>query len=227
MIIADKREKNSLIISELKARGINVKEDILSVGDYIIGNIIIERKTISDFITSMINKRLIKQVINLKETEFENKLIILEGFDEEDIYGRGNLNDNAIRGMILSIILEHKIPIIFTKDYIDTTNFLEVLYKRLKKKPREISLVSKPKFYTIYEQQEFIIESFPGIGKTLAREILKKFRTIKSFVNANISELMSVKKLGEKKARKIKKILETEYKTKEELKSIPYTNLKI
>ncbi|MEM2707566.1 MAG: ERCC4 domain-containing protein [Candidatus Pacearchaeota archaeon] len=227
MIIADKREKNSLIISELKARGINVKEDILSIGDYIIGNIIIERKTISDFIASMINKRLIKQVINLKETEFENKLIILEGFDEEDIYGRGNLNDNAIRGMILSIILEHKIPIIFTKDYIDTANFLEVLYKRLKKKPREISLVSKPKFYTIYEQQEFIIESFPGIGKTLAREILKKFRTIKSFVNANISELMSVKKLGEKKARKIKNILETEYKTKEELKSIPYTNLKI
>ncbi|MEM1577598.1 MAG: ERCC4 domain-containing protein [Candidatus Pacearchaeota archaeon] len=227
MIIADKREKNSLIISELKAKGINVKEDILSIGDYIIGNIIIERKTISDFIASMINKRLIKQVINLKETEFENKLIILEGFDEEDIYGRGNLNDNAIRGIILSIILEHKIPIIFTKDYIDTANFLEVLYKRLKKKPREISLVSKPKFYTIYEQQEFIIESFPGIGKTLAREILKKFRTIKSFVNANISELMSVKKLGEKKARKIKKILETEYKTKEELKSIPYTNLKI
>lgn len=227
MIIADKREKNSLIISELKARGINVKEDILSIGDYIIGNIIIERKTISDFIASMINKRLIKQVINLKETEFENKLIILEGFDEEDIYGRGNLNDNAIRGIILSIILEHKIPIIFTKDYIDTANFLEVLYKRLKKKPREISLVSKPKFYTIYEQQEFIIESFPGIGKTLAREILKKFRTIKSFVNANISELMSVKKLGEKKARKIKNILETEYKTKEELKSIPYTNLKI
>ena len=220
MIIADKREKNSQVVAELKAKGIEVKEQLLDVGDYIIGNTIIERKTISDFISSMLNKRLLKQVLELKESDFENKLLILEGYEEEELYDRGNLNNNAIRGMLLSILLDHKIGIIFTKDWQDTTDFLELLLKRQKKKPREISLVAKPRFNNIFEQQEFIIESFPGIGKALAREILKKFKSIKAFVNANLSDLMSIKKLGEKKARKIKHLIEAEYKSKEEIEEI-------
>lgn len=220
MIIADKREKNSLIIAELKARGIKVKEEILGLGDYIIGDTIIERKTIKDFISSTINKRLLKQILKLKESPFENKMLIIEGYEEESLYDRGNLNNNAIRGMLLSIVLDHKIGLIFTKDTEDTINFLEVLCKRKEKKPREISLVAKPKFFNIYEQQEFIVESFPGIGKALAKEILKKFRTIKNFVNASEYELKRIKKLGERKARKIKQIIETNYKSKEEIESL-------
>jgi len=220
MIIADKREKNSLVIAELKGRGIKVEEKILDFGDYIIGNTIIERKTINDFITSMINKRLINQLIKLKESDFENKILVIEGLDEEEIYDRGELNNNAIRGMLLSIITDYKIGLLFTKDVYDTIDFLEVLYKRSKKKPKKLSLVAKPKFSNIFEQQEFILESFPGIGKALAIEILKKFRTIKNFVNASEYELKRIKKLGEKKARKIKQILETEYKSKEEINQI-------
>jgi Fanconi anemia group M protein len=212
MIVADKREKNSMIIAELKARQIAVEEAILPVGDYIIGNTIIERKTVDDFISSMLNKRLIKQIDELKASSYENKLILIEGIDEQELFGRGNLNDNAVRGMILSILLDHRIPIVFTKDFIDTCNYLEVLHKRLGKKKTEVSLVAKPRFANIFEQQEFIVESFPGVGKALAREILRKFGSIKNFVNASISDLMQIKKLGEKKARIIKRIVEAQYK---------------
>jgi Fanconi anemia group M protein len=225
MIIADKRERNSLIIAELKARGLEVEERILDFGDYIIGNTIIERKTIDDFISSMINKRLLKQLKMLSESEFENKILILEGYEESDLYDRGELNNNAIRGMLLSIITNYKISLLFTKNLYDTIYFLEVLDKKFKKKPQEKSLIAKPKFFNIFEQQEFILESFPGIGKALARDILKKFKTIKNFVNASEYELRRIKKLGEKKARKIKQILETEYKSKEELESISNKNL--
>ncbi len=220
MIIADKREKNSDVIAELKARGIEVKEEILGVGDYIIGNIILERKTISDFLSSMINKRLIEQLKTLNEVNFEEKGLILEGFEEESIFDRGNLSNNAIRGMILSILFDYKIPIIFTQDYLDTCDYLELLHKRLGKKKTQISLVSKPRFANIFEQQEFIVESFPGIGKVLAIEILKKFRSIKAFVNATEEELKKVPKLGAKKAAIIKKLIDSEYKTKEEIKNL-------
>jgi ERCC4-type nuclease len=59
-IIADYREKNSLVISELESLNVKVKIKHLKVGDYKIKNTIVERKTISDFVSSMINKRLLK-----------------------------------------------------------------------------------------------------------------------------------------------------------------------
>jgi len=213
MIIVDKREKNSTILAELKSRGLEIQEQVLNTGDYIIGNTIIERKSLNDFISSMINKRLIKQLRDLKESKFENKLIILEGFDEHELFERGNLNDNAIRGMILSILLDYKVPMLFTANSNDTCDYLEVLHKRLSKKKTEISLVSKPRFANIFEQQEFIIEGFPGIGKAIAKEILKKFRSIKNFVNASEEQIKEIKKIGENKARLIKRLVEAQYKT--------------
>ena len=62
------------------------------------------------------------------------------GFDEKDLYAT-NVHENAIRGMILSILFEFNIPIIFTKDYADTANFIIVLTKRQEKPLKEICLI--------------------------------------------------------------------------------------
>ena len=55
-IIADYREKNSLVISELINLGVDVEIRELKVADYIVKDVAIERKTINDFVSSMINK---------------------------------------------------------------------------------------------------------------------------------------------------------------------------
>ena len=61
-IIADIHEKNSLILSELKSSNqIKLEIKSLKIGDYLIGKTVIERKTVQDFISSMINKRLVQQ----------------------------------------------------------------------------------------------------------------------------------------------------------------------
>jgi len=59
-LIADLHEKNSLVAAELIELGVDVEFKHLKVADYIIGNVAVERKTISDFISSMINKRLLR-----------------------------------------------------------------------------------------------------------------------------------------------------------------------
>ena len=60
-IVADIHEKNSLVLSQLKKSPlIRLEIKSLKIADYIIGNIAIERKTISDLIGSMISKRLIQ-----------------------------------------------------------------------------------------------------------------------------------------------------------------------
>src|SRR3989338_11228837 len=91
-IIVDNREKNSLVISELMNMGFELEFTQLAVGDYIVNGVAIERKTISDFKSSIINKRIMQQLQELKQ---HNKcLLIIEGIGGEDIY-QGLVHENA------------------------------------------------------------------------------------------------------------------------------------
>ena len=87
-ITIDYREKSSLVPSELIKLGLEPEFKELKVADYIVKETAIERKTISDFITSMINKRLLKQLEELQQ--YKNKLLIIEGFDSNELYNDKN-----------------------------------------------------------------------------------------------------------------------------------------
>jgi Fanconi anemia group M protein len=206
-ILADYREKNCFVASELFHLGINVEFRELKVADYLVNDIAIERKTISDFISSMINRRLLNQLEELQQ--YENKLLIVEGIDEQELYTdseeRIGVHPNSVRGFLLSILLKHKVPIIFTKDSQDTAKFISVLAKR---KSKELSLNVSKKSLNKKERLQFILEGFPSIGPKSARKLLGKFKTIKNIINASEEELKEV--LG-KKAEIIKKLVEDSY----------------
>jgi len=211
-IIADIHEKNSLVIAELVSLGVDVDIQHLKIGDYLISNeIAVERKTINDFAASMINRRLLDQLRDLK-SNYKNPLLIVEKEDHQDLYKPSgmNIHENAIRGMILTVAIQFNIPIIFTEGYEDTAKYLMLLAKKQTKPEQEISLVAKRHAYSMKEQQRIIIESFPGIGPKTAKEILKHFKTIKNFVNASEEQLKEIPKLG-KKYEIIKRILEANY----------------
>ncbi len=203
-IIADYREKNCLIASELVQYGIEVEFRELKVADYLVKDVAIERKTVSDFISSMINHRLVKQLEELQQ--YENKLLIIEGIDEHEVYSDDNegIHANSVRGFLLSILLKHKVPIIFTKDYRDTAKFISVLAKR---KEKEMPLNVTKKSFNKKERLQFIMESFPGIGPKTARKLLSHFHTIKNIANTSAEEL---EKIVGKKAE-IFKLFEEQY----------------
>jgi ERCC4-type nuclease len=204
-IIADYREKNSLVFSSLMKLGIEVDVTELKVGDFLVNGVVIERKTVSDFISSMLNKRLLRQLEDLKQ--HKNPLLIIEGIEERELYNEdpeSGINPNAIRGFLLSIVLKHRIPIIFTKNSEDTAKFIAVIAKR---KEKEMSLNISKKSLNKKEQIQFILEGFPGIGPATSKKLLKEFKTIKSLINTPIEDL---KKIIGKKAE-IFKILEENY----------------
>ncbi|PIU75918.1 hypothetical protein COS75_02065 [Candidatus Pacearchaeota archaeon CG06_land_8_20_14_3_00_35_12] len=207
-ILVDSREKNSLVLAELSELGAETEIKQLVVADYIIGEIAIERKAISDFISSMINKRLVRQLEEMKQ--FKKSILIIEGYDNKNIYSTG-VHENAIRGMILAILLDFETPIIFTKNEEDTAKYLTVLAKRLERGPKEISLRAKKRIFSAKEQQQIILEGFPGIGPSLAKAMLKKFGSIQKIINASLEELKEIKKLDEKKAKIIKELIERRY----------------
>lgn len=202
-IIADNREKNSLVFSELSSLGIQVEVKHLPVADFLINNIAIERKTVSDFIGSMINKRLARQLEEMKQ--YQKQLLIIEGTDEQELYPENSgMNSNAIRGFLLSILLKYNVPIIYSKDYKDTAKFLYLLAK---KKETETSIRAKKKSFNKKEQLQYILEGFPGIGAKTAKKLLKKYKTIKAIINQPLEELK--KELGKK--AEIFKLLEESY----------------
>lgn len=194
-IIADYHEKNSLVIAELIKKGINVKFEALPVADFIIGNVAIERKTVSDFIASMINKRLVAQLEEIKQ--YPNRFLLIEGIDEQELYNDDNhegVDSNAIRGFLLSIIVGHHTPILFTKNYEDTAAFLSILAK--KEKTPHTSYRPVKRSLNIREQLQYILEGFPGIGPATAKKLIARFGSIKNIVEAAETDITNI--LGKK-----------------------------
>lgn len=205
-ILIDYREKNSLVPSELISLGHQIEFRELKVGDYLVKDVAIERKTINDFIASMKNKRLINQLEELQQ--YNQKLLIIEGIEEQELYNEENsgMHSNSIRGFLLSILLNHNVPIIFTKNASDTSKFISVLHN--KKEKGAASLNVKKKVRNKKEQLQFIIESFPSIGPKTAQKLLIEFKTIKNFIIASPEELEKV--IG-KKAEIVKKLIDEKY----------------
>jgi ERCC4-type nuclease len=206
-IIIDYREKNCMVFSELVKNNLDIEFKELKIGDYIVKDIVIERKTVNDFISSMMNGRLRHQLQEIQQ--YPNKLLIIEGIDEQELYTNSQkkigVNSNAIRGFLLSILLNYKVPLIFTKNSEDTAKFITILSR---KKKKELPLNVMKKTLNKKEQLQFIIESFPGIGPKTSRKLLKEFKTIKNIINSSEQELKKV--LG-KKSEIIKKIIEMNY----------------
>ena len=144
----------------------------------------------------MINRRLLRQIEEIKQ--YEKRLLIIEGIEEQELYNdcpdNKGINGNAIRGMLLYILLQTNTPILFTKDYKDTARFLFLIAKRMEKTKKEFSLHAKKKAKNIMEQRQYILESFPGIGPSTAKKLLKRFSSISEIINADNEELHEILK---------------------------------
>ncbi|MBU0758548.1 MAG: DEAD/DEAH box helicase [Nanoarchaeota archaeon] len=209
MVYADYREKGSGIIKKLIELGAKIKLDTLEIGDYLISSrVIVEHKTVPDFVDSIIDKRLLTQAKELKK--YESSVIIIEG--EQDIFTQRNIHPNVIYGMLSALIIDYKIPVIYTRNTDESAGLLYMIAKREQLERDSSFTQHSTKPLTLKEQQEYIVSAFPGVGPILSKPLLKEFGSIKNIVNAEISDLKKVKLIGDKKAEKIKEIVDGEYR---------------
>ncbi|MBI4044761.1 MAG: DEAD/DEAH box helicase [Candidatus Diapherotrites archaeon] len=216
LVYADHREQASTVTKELSSLGVFVKMKVLETGDYVItDDIVVERKTIEDFLESMIDGRLFNQLVTMS-SNYASPLIIVEG-NPEELFTLRDIHKNSIIGMLTSIAVNYRVPILFTRDARETAEYIYLIAKREQLSPdKAIRLRVGRKGLSMPLMQRFIVESLPTVGPVLAEKLLKKFRTIKKISNATEKELMEVEKLGEKKAKEIVKVLTKEYKDKED-----------
>jgi len=207
VVLVDFRERDSSITDTIEKMGVMVKTLPLKVGDYIVSDrTVIEHKTSDDFVNSIIDGRLFRQVEELKEN-FEKPIMIIEGS-----YFRESMNENAVKSAIASIILDHGIPIIMTRDGEETGRMIFWLAKREQfGYKRTVAIKGRKKPKRLRDLQESIVSSFPGISTVLSKRILEEFGSIREFANTNEARLKRVKGIGKVLAKKICKILTEKY----------------
>jgi len=211
-IIVDNRENRSGVLRELFDLGVELEFKRLEVGDFILSSdCCVERKTVNDFINSLLDKRLFQQAKDLIEN-FSKPVIIIEG---ENLLVSRNVHPHAVLGALSSLILDFKIPLVTCDDEIETARLLYFLAKREQEKNgREISLRAKKSVLTPRQEQEFLVEGLPLIGPSLAKALLKEFKTVERVFTASEEELQRIKKIGERKAKRIREILTRKYEEK-------------
>ncbi|MBS3050916.1 MAG: hypothetical protein J4400_02095 [Candidatus Aenigmarchaeota archaeon] len=209
IIYADKREGNSRILDILKDR-CDLREKQLAVADYLLSKrVAVERKTCGDFISSITDGRLFRQLNELKEN-FKMPLMILEG--NGLFSGERKVHPNAIRGALASITLDYGIPVIKTENNLDTAEMLLAIAKREQlERKKNISLRGGKKAKSTNHRQEFILAGLPQISTQTARKLLKHFGTLEKIFTSTEEELTGIEGIGPKTAKMIRTLLTKKY----------------
>ncbi len=210
LIIADYREKSSRIFKLLLEKGVKVDLKRLDIGDYILSQrVAVELKTKKDFVDSIIDGRLLSQVKELKEN-YERPIILVEG--SSDIYSERNIHKNAVNGMIITLIINYGVPILWSKNAVETADLFYLIAKKEQLGNENHYELHSRKPLTLKEQQEYVVSSLPGVGLSTARDLLKKFGSVRNIVSSAEDKLKEVSLIGKKKARKIRDVIDSEYK---------------
>jgi Fanconi anemia group M protein len=208
-IVVDHREYRSNVVRNLAVKGTFVEPQQLDVGDYVLSSRIgVERKNVDDFLASLIEGKLFKQMAQLRDA-YSRPVLILEG---ENLLTKRNISHNAIFGSLASISVDFGIPVLMTKDSSETADLLKVIAQREQREDKKAVIVRGEKTQmSLRERQQFIIEGLPNVSAVIAKRLLGHFGSIKEIANATEEELLEVKGVGKNISSDIIKLLNVNY----------------
>ena len=211
-VIIDQRETHSPVPKALDRAGADIEIKTLPVGDYVVSDrCAFERKDIDDFMNSwLIEKKLFGQIGDLAHA-YDRPILIIEGGNP--MYAGRRVHPNAIQGLLNTIAVSFRVPILYSDSPADTANIIIMIAKREQTdEKRPLSLHGKRTCRTDNEQLEYSLSSLPDMGPTTAKSLLTHFKTLKEIANSDKEHLMHVKLVGKQTAANIVEFFGREYK---------------
>lgn len=195
-ITVDVRERRSGVPSLLADLGAEVETVTLAVGDYAVGDRVVERKTVADLHGSLTDRRLWAQVGALRRDPRRGYLMV-EGEDVDN----GPVPARALRGALLKV-LDNGIRVLRTTSPEDSALWFHVLagqeQRRLgRRTAAQVGL--RP----IVTSPAGLLAAIPGIGVDRARGLITKFGSIANLAAASEQELQSIPGVGPARARAV------------------------
>lgn len=189
----------------MRAPEVEAVVEELSCGDYLLrSDFAVERKEATDFINSIMDRRLFAQVARLK-VEFERVLFVLEG----DPYAtRSGIPPEAVRGAISYLMTIEGVSVNMVPSHQETTALLLTMARHLQHGlGYDVPLRGdKPK--DLRDLAQFLVEGLPGVGAKTARALVGHFGSARAVFEASEQALCQVNGVGAKSAARIREALE-------------------
>ncbi|MEL9991079.1 MAG: ERCC4 domain-containing protein [Thermoproteus sp.] len=206
-VIADSREYRAEVVRFIKEAGCQVVQKQLEVGDYIAGDLIFERKSAHDFISSIADGRLFEQISKLTSSGLR-PVIVIEG----DLWRAVNMREvhpNAVLGAQIAI-LRMGVSVLYTRSP-EQTGYA-ICYSAKQTNRSGGIKIPHPKGRDIRRLQIEFLSSLPGVGVKTAEQLIRRYGSpLKALQNYRSWPL------SERALIKIKRVLEGEQEDRGDL----------
>jgi Fanconi anemia group M protein len=206
----DYREKASGLFILLQETELILEVGQVRYGDYIINDAItIERKTARDFLISIIDGRLFKQLSHLKK-HCPRPLLLIEGNPFETGLA---FDPQAIKGGLLSTQVIWYVPVLFSGSKEETRDIFLMLGRQEERDLEVVPLRGGYRPKRLKSRQLYLLQGLPQVGPTTAKRLLAHFGSVAKIMTATVAELMRVEGIGQVAAKAIREVLDEEIET--------------
>jgi Fanconi anemia group M protein len=205
----DHRELNGPLPRLIAQKGIRTQPTNLSIGDVVVSNrVIVERKRARDFVTSILDGRLLEQARLLKRN-FEAPLMIIEG---DPFAESGGVRPEAIAGALAALTGSLGITVLTVADVQQAASVVAALARREQEEGKgPPALRHGTAGRETDEQQRFLVEGLPQVSGTLAQRLLHHFGSPAAVFAASEEGLRKVRGIGPVTAKSIHDVLHTTF----------------
>jgi Fanconi anemia group M protein len=178
---------------------------ILSFGalpsaDYVLSEeVAVERKTASDFIASILDRRLFGQATRMKIL-FPRALLIIEGDLAQVAH---SIDMEAIRGALAFLSVREGISVLQVGDAAEAAAMLHMLARHAQERMGQPVSLREPRPPIEELYAAYLVEGLPGVGPRRARMLLAHFGSPAAVMCASAEELARVPGIGKKSAQRI------------------------
>lgn len=173
----------------------------LPVGDIELNGIIFEHKTPDDFIGSVYDGRIFRQIEEMKNN-YEHYYIVVSG-SLTDIISIPNTNYNSLIAAMTSCFARG-CPIIFCDNYENMCDVIKRLSEKLTDRKNRTIPVTKA---SIENDQLRLVCSLPGISQKRGQLLLDRFKSPINIFNGTYEDITEIKGIKDKTFNKMVDIL--------------------
>jgi DNA excision repair protein ERCC-4 len=184
-IVADHRENQSRVWEYLSTfPEIRLRWKDLSTGDYIVEQgAIFERKTASDFATSLFDQRLFSQAKRLAEQPLRAALIIEGGPDDWNMLG---VRRQALQGALITLTLIFDLPVFRSRDPKETAQILAYAGHQFARLRDDLPRYRIYKAKRKRTQELRLLATLPTVGSDRAYRLLDYFGSAQACITATV-----------------------------------------
>jgi ERCC4-type nuclease len=228
MLVIDSRENSrlsKLVMQKAKAIRIPCEKRWIEIGDYVCDDVCFEAKSTTDFLGSVMSKRLWTQLDNM-DRHYKTNVVIIYGDMEEAIHNvithspskmpigtRSIMLNNKFLGAVGRIVLDTDVKPFWVKTEEEAALIITAVSK-MKPITRDTIAPQIFKRITTDDLRIDLLSSIKGVSIKKAKQLIKQYGSIMEIGECSAYELQAIEGIGETLATRIVSTLNSERKVK-------------